>query len=99
MHFCTYLGHKGQLAPRCHALYAMNKKLYHGIQKAINPFRLNKLNTSSLGLGGGGENHNLRPVCRRHLLGHFTHPLGDLRFDAPVFIFKFAVPMMAINWD
>ena len=54
-------GHKGQLAPRCRALDATIKKLYHGIQNAVHPFRFKTLNTSSLGLGGG---HNLRPGCR-----------------------------------
>ena len=33
-------GHKGQLAPRCRALDAMIKTLYHGIQKAVHQFRL-----------------------------------------------------------
>ena len=31
----------------------------------------------------GGGDHNLRPGCRRRLLGHFTPPLGTLGLDAP----------------
>ena len=50
------------------------------------------LDFEHLFLGSGG-NHNLRPGCRRRLLGHFTPSLGTLRLD------ESAVPMMSINWD
>ena len=73
-------GHKGQLAPRCRALDAMIKKLYHGIQNAIHPFRF----TNFEHLGSGG-NHNLRPGCRRPPARTFHTPVhvGTLRLDAP----------------
>ena len=76
------MGHKGQLAPRCRALDAMIKILYHGIQNAVHPFRFNNFEHLLLGSVGGGD-HNLRPGCRRRLLGHFTPSLGTLRLDAP----------------
>ena len=47
-------GHKGQLAPRCRALDAMIKKLYHGIQKAVHQFRFKNVEQHLL-LGSGGE--------------------------------------------
>ena len=55
MHSLSILlnGHNGQLAPRCHALDAMIKKFYHGIQKAVHPFRF-KIFEHLLGSGGGG---------------------------------------------
>ena len=34
-----FMGHKGQLAPRCRAVDAMITKLFHGKQKAVHPFR------------------------------------------------------------
>ena len=40
------------------SLYAMNNFLYHGIQKAVHPFRLKHFEHLLLGSGG---NHNLRP--------------------------------------
>ena len=40
-----YMGHKGQLAPRCRALGTMIKKLYHGIQKAVHPLRFTNFET------------------------------------------------------
>ena len=46
------LGHKGQLAPRCRALDAMIKKLYHGIQKAVHQFRFKNVEQHLLGSGG-----------------------------------------------
>ena len=77
-------GHKGQLAPRCRALDVMIKTFYHVIQKAVHPFRFKNGEPILLGSGGlGGGGHNLRPGCRRRLLGHFTPPLGTLRLDAP----------------
>ena len=51
------LGHKGQLAPRCRAqgtmILSWYKKFYHGIQKAVHPFRFKNFE-HLLGSGGGG---------------------------------------------
>ena len=68
-----FIGHKGQLAPRCRALDAMIKKFYHGIQKAVHPFRLKNFEHLLL---GSGRNQNLRPGCRRHLARTFHTPLS-----------------------
>ena len=44
-------------------------------------------------------NHNLRPGCRRGLLGHFTPPLGSTLTAWRTCTFpESTVPKMAINW-
>ena len=77
-------GHKGQLAPRCRALDAMIKKLYHGIQKAVHQFMFKNVEQHPI-LGSGG-NQNLRPSCRRPPTRTFHTPVGTLRLDAPALV-------------
>ena len=92
---------KGQLAPRCCALDAMIKNYIMVYRRLYTHLGSKNLNT--LGLGGG--DHNLRPNCRRSLLGHFTPPPCTLRLDTPALPPppppppESAVPMMAINWN
>ena len=49
------MGHKGQLAPRCRALGTMITKSYHGVQKAVHPFRFKHFEHLLLGSGERGE--------------------------------------------
>ena len=72
-YFDLDLGHKGQFAPRCHALDTMITKLYHGIQKAVDLFRFKNFE-HLLGSGGGGRGAQLRPGCRRHMVRTFHTP-------------------------
>ena len=83
-----FVGHKGQLVPRCRALDVMITKLYHGIQNAVHQFRFKNVEQHLLLGSGGGGNQNLRPSCRRPPTRTFhpPPPVGTLRLDAPALV-------------